>query len=64
VKTENKVLFIEDIIESVTQTQYLNQNNNGINNDQENGITTKKVIIDDVDLFFTKYVEATRSGLP
>jgi len=48
----------------VTQTQYLNQNNNGMNNDQENGITTKKVIIDDVDLFFTKYVEATRSGLP
>ena len=31
---------------------------------QENGITTKKVIIDDIDLFFTKYVEATRQGLP
>jgi hypothetical protein len=27
-------------------------------------ITQKKIIVDDIDQFFTNYIEATRSGLP
>ena len=44
----------------MTQTQYTSAVQNG----QEPYITQKRIIVDDVDQFFTKYIEATRQGLP
>lgn len=60
VKTENKIVLIQQILASVTQTQYTSAVQNG----QEPYITQKRIIVDDVDQFFTKYIEATRQGLP
>ena len=67
-KTDNKVSFVEQIIESVKQTQYINRPNSnfqaGTHDGQSQYITQKRIIIDDVNSFFSKFIEATRAGLP
>jgi len=61
VKIDNKILFVEQIIESVKQTQYINIPNTNFQLGQDGSqqfITQKRIIIDDVNSFFTKFLES------
>ena len=68
VKTENKLIFIDAVISSVTQTQYIKIPNSnfiaGSPQFQEQFITKKQIIIDDVNSFFSKYTQDTAQGFP
>ena len=62
-KMLNKARFMQQLIESVTQTQVMNIPNVNFQNGDQNAspqfMTQKYVLIDDVNSFFTKFVEAS-----
>jgi len=68
VKTENKITFIEQIVESVKRTEYVQAPNpdfqSGNIDEQNYQITRKRITIDDVDSFFSKYLESSQTGMP
>jgi hypothetical protein len=67
VKNENKIQFVEQILLSVTQTEYIrvpNHNFQGGQFTQEEYITQKRILIDDVNSFFSQYILDTQHGFP
>ena len=71
VKSDNKLLLIENILESVKKTEYVQApafDFNGLNvieEQQSYAITRKKILIDDVDFFFSKFRDAVQTyGVP
>ncbi len=68
IKTENKVEFVEQIIVCLTSTQYIKVPNPGFipgaSAFSEQFITQKRTVIDDVNSFFSKFLDDTRQGQP
>ena len=67
VKQENKITFIEQVLESVKFTEYIQVPNpdfsqSGNLDQQTYSITRKRIIIDDVDSFFTGFLESNHAG--
>lgn len=56
---------MEAIIESVKQTQYINIPNPNFDPEEEGStqfITQKRIIIDDVNSFFTNFLQQAQNG--